>query len=177
MSLRAALPIAAKKIAWNLKYKFDRCPRFSPANDAVAVLSALPHNSRILELGCGRGSLLLGLRRAGWRGHFRGVDISRNAIAHASSHGDSNSSWVTSDIESFRTCEKWDAVAMVESLYYVALGQLEDLLPRAMTFLSAGGFLLIRLHNIQKHQLYFDAVLRLFPRTQQEGSLLLIRNH
>jgi hypothetical protein len=65
MNLRANVPIFLKKLIWELKYGVQNRAPCSIPEDVVAHLSRLPNDARILELGCGRGSLFKGLRQAG----------------------------------------------------------------------------------------------------------------
>jgi predicted TPR repeat methyltransferase len=157
--LHVSLPIFAKRYAWNMKYGLFRYPELTAPEDAIRYLSSrLAEFSSVLELGCGRGSLLRGLRQAGWTGSYCGVDISKRAINAAQRLGDQRSAWVVSDFESFRSPFRWDIVVMIESIYYAKLGDLQGLLNRVMVTVSESGFLLIRLHDFDKHREYVETV-------------------
>jgi cyclopropane fatty-acyl-phospholipid synthase-like methyltransferase len=172
--LHAGLPIFAKRYAWNLKYGVLGYPQLAPPHDVVSYLSArLPENASILELGCGRGSLLRGLREAGWHGTYCGVDISKQAIRAASKFQDQRSSWVVSDFESFRTPFQWDVVAMIESVCYVKTEELTAFLTRIAKDVKPGGVLLIRLHDFDKHKSYIELVQRLYPHAEKVSPNLL----
>jgi SAM-dependent methyltransferase len=173
-NLRASLPAGAKKCLWNIKYGLLRYPRLGPAEDAVNYLSdRLSTNRELLELGCGRGSLLSGLRQTGWTGHYCGVDISERAINEGRALQDQRSSWVVSDFESFRSPFDWDAIALIESLYYVRLEFVPAFVLRLSQMLTTDGLLLIRLHDMQKHSLYVQAVRKQLPMTECVGTNLL----
>jgi 2-polyprenyl-3-methyl-5-hydroxy-6-metoxy-1,4-benzoquinol methylase len=175
MNLRANVPIFIKKLIWELKYGIQNRARYSIPEDVVSHLSRLPNDARILELGCGQGSLLKGLRRAGWQGQYCGVDISAAAIRAASEiEIRANSSWIVSDIESFASNQRWDVIAMIESVYYVKIERVVDVLNRAMGMLNARGYLLLRVHDFSKHRQYIDAIHRLGVRVEHTGPLLLI---
>jgi cyclopropane fatty-acyl-phospholipid synthase-like methyltransferase len=176
MNLRANLPVFAKKLIWELKYGAGKYTQETAPKDAISQLSALPDQARILELGCGRGSLLKGLRAAGWQGYYRGVDISQAAIREAAQfQNSSNSSWLVSDIESFNSHEKWDAIAMIESIYYVKIDRVPEVLRRTMGMLNEAGYLLLRIHDFSKHSQYLDAIDGLNQYVERMESLILIR--
>jgi 2-polyprenyl-3-methyl-5-hydroxy-6-metoxy-1,4-benzoquinol methylase len=175
MNLRANVPIFIKKLIWELKYGVKNRELYSIPEDVASHLSLLPNDARILELGCGQGSLLKGLRRAGWQGQYCGVDISAAAIRVASEfENGANSSFIVSDIESFDSNQKWDVIAMIESVYYVKIETVIEVLNRAMGMLNAGGYLLVRIHDFSKHHMYIDAIHRLGARVEHTGPLLLI---
>jgi predicted TPR repeat methyltransferase len=162
--LRADLPIAVKRFVWNMKYgPLQRSLPVAPRDVITYLNASLSDRSFVLELGCGRASVLRGLRETGYMGHYCGVDISERAIAKASKCGDQRSSWVVSDIESFRSRFQWDAIAMVESIYYIKLNNLEPVLRRVASMLTEKGRLIIRIHDLDKHRAYIDALYAIFP--------------
>ena len=166
--LHAALPTVAKKYAWNVKYRLLGYPHFVAPEDIVRYLSArLPELSSVLDLGCGRGSLLRALRDEGWTGNYCGVDISKPAIVDARKQADHRSLWVVSDFESFRSPFHWDLIAMVDSVYYVELGELSAFLGRMIGMLNQSGVLLLRLHDLGKHREYVEAASRLYPHMEK----------
>lgn len=160
--LRAALPLPAKRLAWELKYRFFRYPMWTSPDDVVAhILAESPNCGCILELGCGRGSLVTGLRAAGWGGRYCGVDISDRAISEARAAHDDRCSWVCSDIESFTSSEKWDVILMVESVYYLKCTTLPFILRRICKMLDDSAVLIIRIHDPAKHSPHVEAILSL----------------
>ena len=166
--LRAAMPTVAKKYVWNLKYRFLGYPHLVAPEDIVRYLSArLSKISTLVDLGCGRGSLLRALREKGWQGNYCGVDISKNAVADAREIGDQRSSWTVSNFESFRSPFCWDVVIMVESVYYLNLPALPAFLERVMGLLNPEGTFVFRVHNLEKHREYVETILALYPRTEK----------
>jgi 2-polyprenyl-3-methyl-5-hydroxy-6-metoxy-1,4-benzoquinol methylase len=175
MNLRANAPIFLKKLIWDLKYGVQNRTPYSLRTSCSLIAAVSNDCTRILELGCGQGSLLKGLRRAGWQGTYCGVDISTAGIRVASEiESRTNSSWIVSDIESFDSNLKWDVIAMIESVYYVNIEKIVDVLNRAMGRLDSGGYLLLRIHNFSKHHHYIDAIDRLSARVDHTGPALLI---
>lgn len=166
--LRAAIPATAKKYAWNIKYGLLGYPHFNAPNDIIRYLSTqLPVTASLLDLGCGRGSLLRALRDKGWIGSYCGVDISQLAIDDARKIIDQRSSWVVSDFESFHSQLRWDIIAMVESVYYVRLVQLPVFLSCMMQTLNPDGFFVFRLHDLEKHRAYAEVVMDLYPHAEK----------
>jgi SAM-dependent methyltransferase len=118
---------------------------------------------------------LKGLRRAGWQGQYCGVDISAAAIRVASDiETGPNSSWIVSDIESFDSHLKWDVIALIESVYYIKIKKVVEVLNCAMRILNPGGYVLLRIHDSSKHHQYIDAIHRLDARVQHTGPLFLL---
>lgn len=176
MDFRANLPVFAKKWVWNLKYGAGKYAMDSAPTDAISQLSPLPGKARILELGCGAGSLLRGLRKAGWQGHYCGVDISQRAIHEAEQfEGMGDCSWRVSDIESFVSNEKWDVIAMIESVYYVQIDTVTEVFRRIARMLNPGGYVLLRIHDFVKHCKYIDAINGMGWNVERKDNLLLIR--
>jgi cyclopropane fatty-acyl-phospholipid synthase-like methyltransferase len=169
--LHAALPIIVKKYVWDMKYGVLGYPQFGAPDDALHYLSArLPETGSLLELGCGRGSLIRGLRQIGWMGSYCGVDISKEAIGDARKSADQRSSWIVSDFESFRSPFKWDAVVMIESMYYVRLGGLPAVLDQAMGMLAESGMFFARVHDINRHSEHVKTMHQLYPSTERVGN-------
>jgi cyclopropane fatty-acyl-phospholipid synthase-like methyltransferase len=173
--LHAVLPTIAKKYVWNLKYGLLGYPQFVAPEDVLRYLSLrLSASSTVLDLGCGRGSLLRALRENGWVGNYCGVDISKPPIDDARKIGDQRSSWVVSDFESFRSPYRWDFIAAVESIYYVKIHDLPMFLDRTVRLLKPAGTLVVRIHDRGRHKEYVEALLRLYPQIESHQSLFCI---
>jgi predicted TPR repeat methyltransferase len=173
IKLRADLPISFKRFVWNMKYgPLQRSRPVAPRDVITHLNTFLSDRSYVLELGCGRASVLCGLRETGYMGHYCGVDISESAIAKARRFADQRSSWVTSDIESFRSPFEWDAIAMIESIYYIKLSNLEAVLRRICSMLTKNGVLMVRIHDLEKHRAYIDALYASFPLISKSGDKL-----
>jgi len=108
-------------------------------------------------------------------GHYCGVDISQQAICDASKLGDQRCSWIVSDFESFRSPFQWDAVAMIESIYYLDLDDAPLLLKVIMGMLREKGIFLARFHDFNKHRAYVELIQGLYPSAERvDGNLLCI---
>lgn len=166
--LRAVLPNAVKKHVWDLKYGVLGYPFYVAPDDVLDYFSSqLSEQTSILDLGCGRGSLLRALRKSGWKGAYCGVDISKQAIGDARKLGDQNSTWAVSDFESFRSPVKWNVITMVESIYYVPLDGIPEFLSGLTKMLSDKGRVLFRLHDLEKYREYVDLIYKLYPTAEK----------
>jgi len=174
MILRASLPVFAKRLVWNMKYGLLGYPVWPSPSDVIQYLiPRLTENSSILELGCGRGSVLRGLRCAGWAGYYCGVDISKRAMDDARSMADQRSSWIVSDIEGFESPFQWDSIIMIESIYYVKINELPRVLAYLQRRLKRSGFMLFRIHDFQRHREYVDCIQAFFREVRLVDENLL----
>jgi SAM-dependent methyltransferase len=128
-SVRSLAPTWVKRFVWNRKHaKVQTDPSRSPLVDFLAP--RIPRNASLLDLGCAAGDLLAGLRRNGWTGHYTGVDISPKAIAVARKLNDTRAEWSVSPIEDFAVDREFDVICFVESIYYVRLERVQEVLQR-----------------------------------------------
>jgi 2-polyprenyl-3-methyl-5-hydroxy-6-metoxy-1,4-benzoquinol methylase len=171
--LHQSLPLPVKKVVWELKYGILGYPRYAAASDALEFLTKnLSNRASLLELGAGRGSLLHGLREKGWTGPYCGVDISKKAITDARKRGDQRASWIVSDIERFSSPLKWDAIALIESVYYVKFDVLSTVLTRLMDRLEDHGFMLLRIHDPRKFEGHVQSIQSWYPQMEKVGDVL-----
>jgi len=176
--LRALLPTPVKRLVWEIKYGALGYSAGAAAADVVRQLSLrLSDSSSVLELGCGAGSLRDGMRAQGWQGWYCGVDISRQAIRAAERKRDQRTSVLVSDIESFQTPFRWDAIVMVESIYYINVQKAAEVLRSLSEKLTDSGFLLIRFHDLEKHRAYIEMIQSEFSQTEKvDQQLFLVRS-
>lgn len=128
-SPRSYAPVWAKRLVWNWKHADLRIdPLGSPL---VAFLAPrIPVNASLLDLGCGAGNLRAGLRSLGWDGNYTGVDISEKTLSVARRINDPKAEWFISPIETFVVEKDYDIICLVESIYYVRLKCIPELLRR-----------------------------------------------
>ena len=160
----ALLPGFIRRIAWNIKYVlFDYGFTSAPRSTIDYLCSNLPEDASILELGCGGGALLRGLRESGCKCHYCGVDISKRALALAQSYGDQRTALIQSDIESFCSPFRWNAILLIESIYYLDIHRMPELFSRLETMLDDCGFILVRVHDVERHHAHMEALRRIAP--------------
>src|ERR1035441_353360 len=151
-SSRSLAPSWVKRFVWNRKHaKMQTDPSRSPLVEFLAP--RIPQNASLLDLGCAAGNLLAGLRRGGWAGHYTGVDISPKAISIARKINDDRAEWFVSPIEDFATDRKFDVICLVESLYYVRLERVQEVLQRCR---KHGTAIYVRIWNVKEHALYVE---------------------
>lgn len=122
------------------------------------LLKELPHESRVLDLGCGSGSFVEYLNRKGFT-QVEGFDISAEQIAIGQARG-----------LNIQQADVWDVLAGGDETYNVIIAldfvehftksELLDLLPRIFSRLTPGGLLLIQTPNgsglLPGHVVYGD---------------------
>jgi SAM-dependent methyltransferase len=165
------LPASIKRIIWDRKYKNG----YGFASVPKEVLLPLMDRRIIAEMGCGYAALLKDLRASGWNGFFIGVDISKAAIGQNIRTYPNRSSWYQLPIEDYRALGGEDAICFIESLYYVPLGKVDEVVRRAHAALVPGGILLFRFHDLAKHRAYVDAIWKIFPEAEMQGHLVIVR--
>lgn len=153
--LQRLLKHVPQSLSWELRYRIGSFPEQAPAGDVVQVLVGR-NPASCLELGCGKASLLAGLRRDGWGGRYCGIDTSLTAIQEAQKRfrGDPLSRFQRGSIEHCPQDEQWDTIVLVESLYYIPIDELGRVLDRLANLVKRGGFLLFRIHDPVKYAAY-----------------------
>jgi SAM-dependent methyltransferase len=120
----------------------------APHNYVIAsYVRHLKPDAAILEVGCGAGVLHALLRREGYR-RYVGIDLSPTAIKSASTLADSRTQFLVSDINAFRSDERFGLIILNEVLYCLpdpgaALDDLAKFLGEDGTFIvsmSRAGF-------------------------------------
>jgi SAM-dependent methyltransferase len=146
-SVRSRAPIWVKRLVWDRKHTGAQTnPSGSPLVDFLAP--RIPQAASLLDLGCATGNLLAGLRRNGWNGHYTGVDISPRAISVARKINDARAEWLVSPIEDFAIDREFDLICFVESLYYVRLERVQEVLRRCR---EHGKAVYVRIWNGKEH--------------------------
>ena len=144
---RSLAPAWIKRLVWDSKHaKVKTDPLGSPMLDFLAP--NIPKNASLLDLGCAAGNLLAGLRRNGWTGHYTGVDISPKSISVARKINDDRAEWSVSTIEDFAIDREFDVICFVESLYYVQLDRVPQILRQCR---DHGKITYVRIWDVKSH--------------------------
>lgn len=113
------------------------------------LISALPDDSRVLDVGCGTGALILAASSAGKVREALGVDISEDALVQARMAASALTDCCSS--LTFRQCAspdeiegKWEAVLMVDVLHHVPIEKQESFWKAAALCVSMGGRLIYK---------------------------------
>lgn len=149
---RSLAPAWVKRFVWDRKHANVQTNAWgSPLVEFLAP--RIPQNASLLDLGCAGGNLLAGLRRQGWRGHYTGVDISARAISVARKMDDAKAEWFVSPIEDFAIGRQFDLVCFVESLYYVRLHRVREVLQRCRDHSKT---IYVRIWNVKEHAPFIE---------------------
>ena len=137
------------------EYPLDELAHYSILAGYAKVLK--PGGS-ILDVGCGDGMLRTHLHGDAFATYV-GIDFPE-AIARASSRRDARTSFVASDMRTYESAERFDAIVFNESLYYVEdpIGELE----RYSAFLKPDGVFLVSMHRKVKSEKIWSDVARRF---------------
>jgi SAM-dependent methyltransferase len=146
-SCRSLAPAWVKRLVWDRKHAQARTN--ASGSPLVGFLAPrIPKEASLLDLGCAAGHLLAGLRKNGWTGHYTGVDISPKAISVARGMNDPRAEWFVSPIETFMIDRDFDVICFVESLYYVRIERVQQVLARCRTH---GKAIYVRIHDVTTH--------------------------
>lgn len=166
--LRRIGPSWLKKLIWNVEFRRGKWDYLHPPDNLVTfLLQIMGPESSLLDLGCGNGVLAACLRSRGWSGQYTGVDISSEALRLASQRNLPSCQWVICDFGSYRSNDRYDAIVMIESLYHLAMEEVESFLRRLASLLTPGGSIVVRIHDTHRHGGYVGLIERVFPVAQK----------
>jgi ubiquinone/menaquinone biosynthesis C-methylase UbiE len=173
MNLRSVSPVWIKKISWAYKSRNANANTYVAPHDLVdSIAPRLTETSRLLDLGCGTGAMLIALRKRGWNGPYTGVDITRNFIEVGKTVG-SNATWAVSSIEDFPITPH-EVICLSESIYYVHPAKVQRLLERCYEMCTDS--FVVRIHDLQRHSDYVSELRRFFgDRLVQENVVFSVR--
>ena len=116
-------------------------------------------------MGCGSGNLRAALRSRGWDGYFIGVDVSEQAIEVARKSEDDSAEWYICAIEEFPILNrKVSVICLCESIYYVPLRSVLNMLLQCSQFLISGGRIVVRIWHADRHREYVALLVGLGAR-------------
>ncbi|WP_298304111.1 class I SAM-dependent methyltransferase [Flavobacterium sp.] len=142
-----------KRFSWNYKYfigKWDyienQNTRYNKIVEHVNYCNI--NNPKILDLGCGFGSLCKYLNEDDFSS-LLGVDLSDTAIAKAKKKKYSNTNFIVADIQKFETNEKFDIIILNEVIYYLD-DYLETLSRFSKFFKNENGYFIISIYGVRE---------------------------
>ncbi len=118
------------------QYARFRAQRSEPFYDLAALVQTKP-GMRVLDLGCGDGSLTAWLHDQLEAGETVGMDSSESMLAQARQHEQPNLTFVQGNIATFEDAEPFDLVFTNAALQWV--DDHETLVPRLLKLLAPGG--------------------------------------
>jgi trans-aconitate methyltransferase len=134
----------ANAASWNLQYRFglwDYLDAETAGSELFKALQKYTEQPRILDLGCGKGAnlpLVPGSYRS-----YHGVDISAEAVNRARSLNRPNASYESADILHYEPRESYDAILLIEVIYYLPTSDIAQFLRRLSASLAPGGVMMV----------------------------------
>lgn len=116
-------PSVPSKDTWEKQYQqgyWDRLSDLSEQAHNAIVISYVAHlkpGGSILELGCGKGTLVERLKQVGYRS-YTGIDISESAVNSCGKLVDEKTSFLVGDAENHVLQGSFDLILLNESVYY-----------------------------------------------------------
>ena len=142
-----------KRFGWNYKYligKWDyienEIPRYTKIVDFINYCYI--NNPKILDLGCGFGSLCKYLKEDDFSS-LLGLDLSDTAIAKAKKRKYLNSNFIVADIQKFEVTEKFDIIILNEVIYYLD-NYIETLSNLSKFFKNGNGYFIISIYGVRE---------------------------
>ncbi len=110
--------------------------------ELVSIVEKYACKGQILMLGCGSASVATAISADSFAG-FVGVDLSPEAINHASRQSNDKIRFVVGDLLKYRCDRKYDLILFSESLYYISPLQRKPLLHRLAGELTQRGSIVV----------------------------------
>jgi trans-aconitate methyltransferase len=171
--------IGLQQASWNSQFEQGQWCRGPRSHRTLKLVSTLCDGGKLIEFGCGEGSLPF-LLPEGSFSEYWGFDISSIAIARANER---NRSENRSDIRFQRgDMARWDGtdcaslILAEECLYYLTPPKIERFLGRCSLSLAEEGVILVIVHSAIKHAPTLDLCGRCCPvidSTEMDGRMYL----
>lgn len=145
------LGVRASRWAWDDQFRrghWDRLEARSPGT--IALVARYAKGGRVVELGCGTGSLARQLPTGSFS-DFLGIDVSAVAIERARRECPSGCRFETVPMEEWQGTTGAAVILLEESLYYLAPADQRSLLARCYASLAPGGVVIVIACDGQKH--------------------------
>jgi len=147
--------IGMNKLSWDKQFKAGVWWHLPRSADMLSLVAGLCRGGRIIEFGCGEGSLPF-LLPSGSYASYLGYDISglaiRRAQRHASAAGAANVRFAQCDMAQWDGNQSAFLVVLEECLYYLSPDDCAAFLARCSRCLEADGSMLVIVHSATKHQ-------------------------
>lgn len=147
--LRRLGPVG-RRLAWNRQFRNGTGFAGERSPVLLALLCAQLAGRRIVELGCGDGSLAAAVVDQGWVS-YKAFDISSVAIGLAEARRLPRVQFQVAEMEAWTPSDPFDLLLIEEAIYYLAPGKQTALLDRAFAAMGPGGRAVIVIHSAEKH--------------------------
>ena len=164
-ALAVFFPSIVTEETWNREYRrgdwdlLDSDEQLAHNAIVVGHLMNASERSRILEVGCGSGSLLQLLQRVGFESYL-GIDISSEAVSRAAALNVPNSFFQVADARRFVADERFDFIVFNEVAYYFE--RPVDVLQRYSEFLKDEGVIIISMFDFMLSRIIWKKLDRVF---------------
>ena len=149
---------ATRQRIWDDEFAAGRWDHLEqPSTDlAYQYIAKYADGGSILDLGCGTGEIGMTLPTDEYQ-HYTGVDVSAVALEEATAESGRHperkrqNEYVVADIGTFVPARKYDAVLLMEMLYYFSPRQIKPLMRRYSQHLTDDGVMIAQLHDGEKY--------------------------
>ena len=155
---------------WDQEYasgRWDHCDR-TPGAYLYPFVEKYACKGHILDLGCGSGNTGNELNLETF-GTYLGIDVSAVATAKAAERSRVNGlekkiSYGTGDIVNYVPSGQYDVILFRESIYYVPLLQITEVLQRYSNYLTERGVFIVNVskHATKRYQQIYDLIVQNF---------------
>lgn len=164
-----------KRRLWNREFAGGHWDFIENAADdpIYPVLERFCGGGAILDLGCGAGNTVNEIGKEAF-GHYTGVDISDVALAKAAEWAartgrESKVEFHQAAIEAFEADRKYEVVLFRESLFYIPVGRVVEVLEHYQKFLAPDGVIIVRMYDGGKYDAMVQIIRDRFEvREEQE---------
>lgn len=149
-------PQPVKRRIWEREYSGPKWHfRDNTSGDCLyAYLEEHAKNGSILDLGCGLGNTAAEIRDSAYQSYV-GVDISEVALEKARSRSrecgrEGKNDFVRADFLDFQPSQKFDVILFRESMYFIPVQKMKEILLRYAQFLKEEGVFIAGLYVASK---------------------------
>jgi SAM-dependent methyltransferase len=130
------------------------------SSEVVRTVEKYANKGRILDMGCGPGTLVSLLNPSSFE-YYQGVDVSSEAIALARKRASEKIHFERGSIQSYECKDSFDLIVFEESLYYVPFFRYR-LLKRYATRLRPGGVFIVAIADPRRFARMIGMIRRKF---------------
>ena len=149
---------------WNREFSGGRwnCLEATPDDPVYQLVEKYCNRGNILDLGCGSGSTGNELKITQYNS-YTGIDVSGTAIQMAiersKANGRSNKNeYYQSDIFNYRTSQKYNVILFRDTIYYLPLSKIKNLLNRYSSHLEDNGLFIVRMYDRENGAQYVNLI-------------------
>jgi cyclopropane fatty-acyl-phospholipid synthase-like methyltransferase len=139
-----------RKLAWNREFRLGPSFSGSRSPNSIALVERYGGGKRIVELGCGDGSLARTLGNVGFASYI-GYDISDEAVRQASDAALPNQLFAVESMEDWNPTGPLDLLVLEETINYLSPAEQRRLMARTFAAMPDDGRIIVITHSETKH--------------------------